>query len=53
MQTSGGTAEVKLFGDGDEVAEMAQLDIAIHNEDATTFIYILLIIIRTNKILDI
>jgi len=33
MQTGGRAAEVKLFSDGDEVTEMAQLDIAIHKKE--------------------
>jgi hypothetical protein len=44
MKTVGGAAEVKLFGDCDEVTEMAQFDISIHTLE---------IIMRTNKILDI
>jgi hypothetical protein len=44
METIGGAAEVKLFGDRNEVTEMAQFDISIHT---------LQIIMRTNKILDI
>jgi hypothetical protein len=30
VETLGGTAEVQLFGDGDEVAEVAELDVSIH-----------------------
>jgi hypothetical protein len=40
-----GSAEVKLFGYSDEVAEMAELNVAI--------IHISNIIMRTNKILDV
>ena len=43
MQPLGCVTEVELFCDGDEVTEMAELDIAIH---------MLKIIIELNKILD-
>ena len=44
METIGGATEMKLFGDCNEVTEMAQFDISIHTLE---------IIMRTNKILDI
>jgi hypothetical protein len=44
METVGGAAEVELFGDRNEVTEMAQFDISIHTPE---------IIIGTNKILDV
>jgi hypothetical protein len=45
VETIRGAAEVEFFGDGDEVAEMAEFDVAIiHTSN---------IIIRTNKILDV
>jgi hypothetical protein len=30
VEALGGTAEVELFGDGDEIAEMAEFDFGIH-----------------------
>lgn len=44
VKSQGRAAEVELFSDGDEVAQVAEFDVAIH---------ISKIIIRTNKILDI
>jgi hypothetical protein len=44
VEALGGATEVELFGDGYEVAQVAEFDVAIHIQD---------IIIRTNKILDI
>ena len=45
MEAVGGTSKVEFFGNGDEVAEMAEFNVAI--------IHTLEIIIRTNKILDV
>ena len=45
MEALGRSSKVEFFSDGDEVAEMAEFDIAI--------IHMLEIIIRTNKILDV
>jgi hypothetical protein len=39
-----GAAEVEFFSDGNEIAQVAQLDRGIHMQN---------IIIRTNKILDV
>lgn len=44
VETLGGAAEVELFGYGDEVAEVAELDLGIHT---------CRIIIELNKILDV
>jgi hypothetical protein len=44
MKAVCGTAEVKLFGYGDKVAKMTELNVSIHT---------LNIIIETNKILDV
>jgi hypothetical protein len=44
VESLGGASEVEFFGDGDEVSEMAEFNLAIH---------ISKIIIAMNKILDI
>ncbi len=44
MKAQSCSAEVQLFGHGDEVAQVSQLDFLIHTSN---------ILIETNKILDI
>ena len=44
MESVGGTSKVEFFGNGDEVAEMAEFDVGIHTS---------IILILMNNILDV